>query len=207
MKEALYEKIKTSVTKEAKAAEYRWHAILDADDVEQGLWLFIVESPAIQAYLSEAEPGQVKKALKTKADAVCSKERLDYDRFSGNWHYTNFETRELLNKWGEELLPDEESLAPEQQDFTEALKILRDSNPNHYEVLEDKFVAGSQARSGAEKMAVSRAIDKLTEIMNMSRSEQVAKRHEGLGTKNFDSSTIDPDDLDHDMQSTWSTMR
>lgn len=207
MKDGLYDKIHGSVTKEAKAAAYRWHAILDANDVEQELWLFILESPAIQAYLSEAEPGQVKKALKTKADAVCSKERLDYDRFSGNWHYTNFETQELLGKWGEELLPGEESLAPEQQDFMGALKVLRDSHPNHYEVLEDRFIAGTSTHDEKFRRAVNRAIDKLTGVMNMSHSQQVAERHEGPGTKNFDSTILDPDDLDGGMAPTWFTMK
>lgn len=179
MIEDLHKKIEHLVKKVARSAENRWNHLLDADDIEQELWLFIMESPSVQNYLDTRSDGEIVNALNIQADNICSKERLDYDHFSGNFIYSPKDVRRLL----ENITQEERVLDDERIDFDIALGALKDETPHYYDSIYSQFYMGYEAGSAADRKRVERAVDKLADLMNRKRSQRSAERTEGPGTR------------------------
>lgn len=174
--EELHHKIKDKVRNAAASASKRWNGLLDADDIEQELWLFIAETPSAQVYLSDSGNNQVRRALRQRADVICSKERIDYDKFSGNWHYSPAEVRTLLKDvFAEQDIPSEEFI-----DLQTGMEQLRDKHPEYHETVIRVFF---QEDRDVPAMKKSRAVDKLTALMNRTRTTRAVERTEGPGTK------------------------
>lgn len=157
---------------EAKLAHTRWSRIMDAEDIEQEIWLFILENPTVQKYLESANKKQIKAALRRRADIICSKERIDYERFSGNFIYRPAEVSALLRciKEREELPPDERI------DLELGLKDLKRENPRYYDVLIGRYIKGEMV---AYKSLASRALETLTTYMNRTRSQRAMDQVHG----------------------------
>ena len=172
----LYELINKQVAREARRAQARWNNLLPADDIEQEIWLFLMENPSAQRYLLEGNQAEIAKALMTRADIICSRERLSYDHFTGNFHYSTEEVRDLL----EDLTQDRVDLDASMVDLDLAMADLEEENPNYYFVLHEAYAAGIEPEDTKSK---TRAVDKLTTIMNRKRSQRELDRHEGPGTK------------------------
>lgn len=163
----------------ARQASFRWNGVMEPDDIEQELWLFVMASPSVQRYLDTHSEGENSKALKRKADYVCSQERLAYEFFSGNFHYS---TREVA--WMFDTLACGDELEVEEQiDLGVAVEVLMEEYPQHYEAVKKYFVAGDRAETAAERKRKSRALEKLTTTMNMKRGQRENNRTEGPGTK------------------------
>lgn len=174
--EELHHKIKDKVRKAATSASQRWNGLLDADDIEQELWLFIAETPSAQAYLNDSGNNQVRRALRQRADVICSKERIDYDKFSGNWHYSPAEVRSLLK----DVIDAQDIPSEEFIDLQKGMEELRDKHPEYHETVVRVFFRDDRDVTAMKK---SRAVDKLTALMNRSRTTRSAERTEGPGTK------------------------
>lgn len=186
-----YEDLETAVKREARLAESRWNNLISADDIEQEIWLFILETPSSQRFLSTAEPAQVASALRTRADVICSRERIDYDHFTGNFHYTPKEVRELLDTLGEEY---DVHTADEKVDLQLGLEELGQYHEKHYDVIHQVYLLGIEPEDHNLK---PRAVDKLTELMNRKRGQRERDRTEGLGTKPKISSISEDDSTDY----------
>lgn len=186
MDTAFIEQHSAAVQREARSAESRWNKIITADDIEQEIWLFIMETRSTERFLQDAEPAQVAAALRTRADIICSKERLDLDHFTGNFHYTTTEVRDLLEK----VYIEEPTIttADEHADITTALDDLEDEHPGHFIVLYKKYSFGIEP---SDTKKTTRAVDALTTIMNRKRSQRDLDRTEGLGTKPKIPDTVD----------------
>lgn len=179
MIEELYKKIEHLVKKVARSAENRWNHLLDADDIEQDLWLFIMERPSVQEYLDTRSDGEIVNALNIQADNICSKERLDYDHFSGNFVYSPKDVRDLLGRMTQE----ERVLDDERIDFDIALDDLREEYPHYYEEVMSFYYMGCSPVDKAAERRKDRAVDKLADLMNRKRSQRSAERTEGPGTR------------------------
>lgn len=187
----LYEKLTEAVVREARLAERRWNKIIDHDDIEQEIWLFLMENKSSQRFLATAEPAQVASALKIRADTICAKERLDLDHFSGNFHYTPGEVRDLLEEVGAEYDVHE---ADEKIDLQLGLDDLLQFHPEYFDFIERAYFKGEHFhRESPGRKTKDRAVDKLTEIMNRKRGQRERDRTEGPGTKPT-ISTISEDD-------------
>lgn len=181
MDTALYEQLEHAVHREARNAEARWNKLMEAADIEQEIWLWMLERPGVQAQLKNASGAELAAVLKKSADQICSKERLDYDHFSGNFHYTPSEVRTLLEAIGQEYDVHD---ADERVDLQLGLDELLQYHPNQFEVLQKIYWLGEDFSStGSLRMAKSRAVDKLCELMNRKRNQRERDRTEGLGTK------------------------
>lgn len=175
----LYDKVHPLVKKVARSTENRWNKMLDADDIEQELWLFIMESPSVQEYLRTRSDGEVVNALNIQADNICSKERLDYEHFTGNFLYNPADVRDLLGRMTQE----ERVLDDERIDFEIALEDLRKEYPHYYDSIYSHYYMGYEHEDDAAKMRSTRAVAKLADLMNRKRSQRSAERTEGPGTR------------------------
>lgn len=179
MIEGLYERIHKTVTKEAQKAERRWNNFVDADDIEQELWMFIMTRPSIQEYLIGADIPLAASAIGRKADSIASEERLAHDRFTGNWTYNPSEVRRLI--W--DVLKSPEDVPTEDRlDLEEALKYMEEAYPVRHSILHRRFWNGESTDNETFRRKVDKAIEVLTDVMNSKKSTLTHERHEGLGT-------------------------
>lgn len=203
---ALYEKINGEVSRAARLAASKWNGMFDAEDVEQDLWLWIMESPAIQEYLRAGNPAQVSSALSQKANSICSQEQLAFEHFSGQYVYTPAKVRDLLETYygtdvynvsAEVMALAEAEMsqtmienilggtmsADEKIDLELALSDLVEEHEHYFEALHAQYALDLPVDKRAEQDRRERAIDKLTAIMNRKRSQRENDRTEGPGTK------------------------
>lgn len=191
----LYEDLETAVKREARLAESRWNNLISADDIEQEIWLWLLERPGVQKQLENANAAELSAVFKKSADQICSKERLDYDHFTGNYHYIAKEVRDLLNTLGEEY---DVHSADEKVDFQLGMEDLEQYHNDYYDVIIRAYIQGEDFNiSSTTKMLKSRAVDKLTELMNRKRGQRERDRTEGLGTKPKISSISEDDSTDY----------
>lgn len=172
--------LKDAVKKAAQQAEKRWNKMLDADDIEQELWAFILESKAVQSTLSALDDKDKVARLKQKADSICSKEKLDYERFTGNFLYTPADVRRILSR----LAGDERVLDDEAIDFGIGFEALEEEHFHYYEAVRDFYFFGREVKNKSDENLKRRSVDKLAELMNRKRSKREGDRTQGLGTKN-----------------------
>lgn len=175
----LYDKVHPLVKKVARSTENRWNKMLDADDIEQDLWLFIMERPSVQEYLRTRSDGEIVNALNIQADNICSKERLDYEHFTGNFLYNPADVRDLLGRMTQE----ERVLDDERIDFEIALEDLRKEYPHYYDSIYSQYYMGYEHEDNNARRQSQRAVDKLADLMNRKRSQRSAERTEGPGTR------------------------
>lgn len=177
MEKSFVRQHEAAVKREARSAESRWNKIIEADDIEQEIWLWLMERPGAQEYLSKGEPAQIASALQIRADTICSKNRLDYDHFTGNFHYTTNEVRKLLEK----MFIEEHTIRTidEDIDISMAMEDLEEESPQHFSVLYMKYAFGVEPDHTQKTV---RAVDALTTLMNRKRSQRDLERIEGLGT-------------------------
>ena len=181
MEAELYEKLVDAVQREARLAERRWNRIIESDDIEQEIWLWMVERPGVQRQLQNANDAEIAAVLKRSADQICSKERLDLDHFSGNYHYTPGEVKGLLEEVGAEYDVHE---ADDKVDLQLGLDDLLRFHPEYFDLIERAYYKGEHFhREAAERRTKDRAVDKLTEIMNRKRGQRERDRTEGLGPR------------------------
>ena len=172
--------LKDAVRKAAQQAETRWNKLLDAEDIEQELWVFILESQSVQKALVGLSDKDKVARLKKKADSICSREKLDYERFTGNFLYTPAGVRRILSR----LAGDERVLDDEAIDFGIGFEALENEYPQYYEAIKDFYFFGRSVENKSDKNLKYRAVDRLAELMNRKRSQREVERTEGLGTKN-----------------------
>ena len=141
--------------------------------------MFIVERPATQNYLRGKSSKEQLKALRKTADSICSKEKLDYERFTGNFLYTPADVRRILSR----LAGDERILDDEAIDFGIGFEALEDEHFHYYEAVRDFYFLGRSVENKSDENLKRRCVDKLAELMNRKRSQREADRTEGLGTK------------------------
>lgn len=179
MIEGLYEKVEGTVKKVAQETHIRWARIMPADDIEQELWLYILEHPSTQEWMLTAKSSTMKSILAKQGDYICSKERLDYDHFTGNYNYNSQEVGALL-----EGLVGGKSIKPDMAvDLQLGMEDLQKEHPQFFETLHDIYWERLDYSDTPKRKRKSRALSKLAELMNRKRSQREAERTEGPGTK------------------------
>src|SRR5690606_20574302 len=113
--------------------------------------------------------------LKRIAEQIASIERIDYDYFSGNYCYSSNEVRKALENGILTQRPTK--VNPISVDIHEALPRLSEKNR---EILAAKFINRDY---DGYRVYVTRAIDKLTELMNRASHREKHDYHDGPGSR------------------------
>lgn len=192
------------VGKAAKTVSYQWPGIVEADDLEQDIYLKLLESPgSIAKLVNEFDDKQRLNAVIQIGHQIASKERADYDVFSGNFRYCVDEVRRLLEKralhhddpslgsnWSisEDFIKGGEfedavltKLASE-TDLRRAMKGLRKANPSYADIITRRYLS-DESFDGTDRRHLNRAITALTTQMNRSYKQSYAERSGGPGTR------------------------
>lgn len=180
--------LKPAVEKVARQAERRWNEFMPADDIEQELWLFIMTSQSVIDYLLQNNEALRVRALKRKADSICSNERMDYDHFTGNYSYVPKDVRRIL----ENLTQERRNLDEEQFDLDEGLKVLKRKYPKYHEAVINQFWYGYPVGNNeSEKKLRQRAVDKLADLMNRKHLQRVSEYTEGHSARSTEKENIE----------------
>lgn len=147
-----------------RTAQY-WPETVAADDVEQDLWVRLLEGSAdALTELANSPRAGVTSALHKMGMQVAAHERDDYELFSGNYHYSGDEVRALLSE-GVLTITESDTVA-EKTDLLEALPNIPDAQRA---VLTRRYVEGVRfERGSADEKTLQRAVRTLTSEMNRS---------------------------------------
>lgn len=160
-----YELLKKSVKTAANVTADEWNGIVESDDVEQELWLKLLESPGSTAKLTEMNATARKKSLLRMGKQIATEERSSYELFSDQVHYSTDDVREMLEAGalvGEGFNSDDERM-----DFEFAIEMVRENNSQYIEYLWDYFEAGSSTlHDETNRKRVSRSVRYLSDCMN-----------------------------------------
>lgn len=170
------QEVEDVVCRVAKSVASAWRGMLDYDDLHQELWMFILERPSVQGRKLD----KLEQLLRWQANALCKREQVDYDHFSGNFQYTPRDVREMAVSL-EECSGTEE----EQADYDLGIEILWKYKPEKFEDLIDWFERGDEwdKSSSTVRSRIQYMFDALTDAMNEVRKARLRERTEGPGTK------------------------
>lgn len=176
-KDRRLDKIAESV---ANTVAAKWPCYIEAEDLKQELWLFVLGSDSVRNYLQGNDNKACRKALLMKANSIASKQMDAYEKFSGQYVYSTQE----VNKALVEATTTVDGLDFDiKADLEYGMKQLLEEHPQYFQEVWEKHFTSVTKDSESEKRQQRRAIAKLTEIMNRKRNYRERERHEGLGTK------------------------
>lgn len=152
----------SKVRRAARSVEYNWPGTVCADDVEQELYVRLLElsDEALQEVTEQSYDGAVA-AFRRMGNQIASQYAADYEEFTGNYRYSGDEVKELLAR-GHLVISDGMSVT-ERADLTTGMQEI----PEQYaDVLWQRFVEDENP----DRRKVSRAVLALTREMNRSFS-------------------------------------
>lgn len=162
------EELVKPVKKAAKIVASQWPGVIDADDVEQEIWLYLVESPAsAQKALEATEPKAQARFLTRIGHQRASRARTSYDYFRGAYKYSVKDVKSLLVT-GALSSDNQDGVKVEYTDLHIGFRALKERNEGQAESLARRYLLGGSMETGAEKMMLSRAVVALTDEMNRS---------------------------------------
>jgi hypothetical protein len=161
------EELADLIGKAAKTVAYQWPTVVDEDDIQQDITLHLMERPgSLDKLLDEFSPKDRLNAIIAIGHQIASKERLDYEVFSGNFRYSVNEVKRMLEKGG---LRGNSTKSSAFQDLHQSLDGI---SQEYRECLWSKYVQNITPTSGYDKTQVSRALEALTTEMNRSFKNQ-----------------------------------
>ena len=166
----------------SKAVAREWADVTDFDDLHQDVWVRICSSS--DKYLDELlnmESSRRMAILRTLAQRSAQQSRNDFEVFNGNFRYASHEVRFLLEHEVIVKQPPDIVTATIRSDLDKGLTKLAERNSQYYAILVNKYIHGIQPANGAERMNLTRAVDKLTSYMNGSHRQSHVEWQEKSG--------------------------
>ncbi len=169
------------IKRAAKSVAFQWPGVIEADDVEQGIHLRLMESPGSVSKIYEMEDRAQYRAIVGIGHQLASQERADYDYYKGSYRYSVVEVRKLLNDGA--LLEPPEGFNEAMVDLELALAELRDEKPQYWDALLSRYQDGYVPEVGAEKKKLSDSLTSLVDEMNAINRRRFAERDGGPGSR------------------------
>lgn len=197
--------LEKEVHKAAKSVAHQWPGIVEAADLEQDIFLRLLESPgSVDKLLNEFDDRNRLNAIIQIGHQIAAQERTDYEVFSGNFRYSVNEVKRLLedralhnenpelgSNWsvaedfvskGGEFEDTVLNKSSSETDLRRGMKRLWERNSKYAEVITRKYLNGDTLTSGADITRISRALTALTTEMNRSFKQQ-QRQHQGPGSR------------------------
>jgi hypothetical protein len=170
--------MKHDVRKAARIVAYQWPTIVEAEDVEQEIYVRLLSSPAsVDKLLDDFDAKNRVSALISMGHQIAAKERTDYEVFSGNFRYSVNEVKKLLTNRKNGI-----GKSTTGADLEAGMERLRQKNNTYHELIQRRYVLGERIE-GSESSALSRALTALATHMNHYHKKQHAERSDGPGTR------------------------
>lgn len=166
------------IARAARSVAHQWPGVVDKDDVEQSIWIRLLESPGSVEEISQMDSRAQYRAIVGMGHQIASRERTDYDFYKGSYRYSVKEVRDLLNQGI--LIDPLPSFRAELIDIEEGLSKL---NPRYQGAVVGRYRDGEDPASEADQKATERGVDSLVDEMNKAHRTRFSERDDGPGTR------------------------
>lgn len=185
MNEQDYLRLKPIVQYESVAIAEDTSIVIDAEDIEQEMWLHLNEK---WSYYSGKEDGFVRVGIRKVGKTYCMEERYRYTHYSAQYVYTNEEVRQLFKSgffeeaaWQDVPKKGDYKLTVDEGGVTVALWDIRAaydslSKPER-EAIFRKYALDDQLDT-TERKRLSRAVDAVTRYLNSKVVAAQESRHD-----------------------------
>ncbi|WP_280350416.1 hypothetical protein [Nocardia abscessus] len=180
MNEAL-EALRPVIRRAARSVAYQWPEVADADDIEQGIYLRLLESPGSVEKINEMEDAARYRAVVGIGHQLASEERDDYSHFSGNFAYSVDDVKSLLQR-GVLSYP-VSGFDSAVVDLRIAMDRLDDVAVDYAASIRSRYLWWEIPTRSTEKTTLSRALTALADEMNRSNRKRFAEHHDGPGSR------------------------
>lgn len=199
------DQIARDIAKAAKSVAYQWPGVIEAGDVEQSIWLELLQSPNTFQVLRTMDSGPRYRTISKLGHRIASAERTDYEHFSGDFRYSVNEVKNVLDSgvlsnvettlrssWTAEEYTTRSSGFEDatltkisvETDLRRAMDDLDTGTPQYADVIRRRYLYGENVTAtGAMHTRLSRALTRLTDLMNRSYKRRHAARPDGPGTR------------------------
>jgi hypothetical protein len=172
------------VCKAAKSVAFEWPGVLEADDLEQEIYLYLIERPNdIEKLLNDFDDKQRLNAIKRIGHRIAAGERADYEVFSGNFKYSVDDVKRKL-KWASNngATASIRNLSMD-NDLVNGMERLAEAHKPHVAAIRSRYFEGVIPTEGKDKTLLSEALTALTTQMNRSHKQQFVDNPDGPGTR------------------------
>ncbi|AVJ50800.1 hypothetical protein SEA_GEMMA_56 [Mycobacterium phage Gemma] len=202
MTENKIERLSKSTKRAAKIVASQWPGVIEADDLEQTLYLKLLESPGTVDKVLDLEPKAKDRFLVRMGHQIASQERTDYAYYKGSYRYSLAEVKKLLKAGalkGLELDPEVQTYDSEGSkphggeskppvdsavlDLRTALDALRERNETYADAVVKRYLFDEFAETKSEENALRNGTEALTDEMNRVHRVNHVTRDDGPGTR------------------------
>lgn len=171
----------------SKVVANQWPGVIEADDVEQELYLLLLERPGSVEKLATMTSEERRNSLVHVGHQIGSRYKNDYELFSGNCYYGTEHVRAILESGlltvARRDLGDMKETLTDFLDLHEAYDALKLSNGRYAALVWETYVDGRTEFTESERRTVRRAVKSLTELMNQAHRRRSGKFHQGPGAR------------------------
>ena len=182
------EELNKDIIKAAKSVALDWSGVIEADDIQQELWVRVLESERAHDAIVKADPALRMDHLKRMGVQIASRYANDYEVFTGNIFYSAAHIRRvlesgLLTVTRRDLAEMDETLT-EFLDLHESFDALKRINQEQAQAIWADFVESSYDKStSAKREKLRRAVNHLTDLMNQAYKRRMAGYEDGPGSR------------------------
>lgn len=170
------------IRRAAKSVAFQWPGVIEADDVEQSIYLRLLESPGSVSKILEMDERPQYRAIVGMGHQIASQERADYDYYKGSYRYSVVEVRKLLNDGA--LIEPAEGFREAMVDLFLALGVLYEDKPQYSDALYRRYQYGESTTDDKPyKDALNHGLTALVDEMNAINKRRFAERDDGPGTR------------------------
>lgn len=172
----------------SKVVANQWPGVIEADDVEQELYLLLLERPGSVEKLATMTSEERRNSLVHVGHQIGSRYKNDYELFSGNCYYGTEHVRAILESGlltvARRDLGDMKETLTDFLDLHEAFDYMKRVSEEYAQIVWSYYVEGSyDTGTGARYERLRRAIRSLTELMNQAHRRRSGKFHQGPGAR------------------------
>lgn len=160
-----YDLLKKSVKAAALVTELEWPKVVEAADVEQEIWLKLLESPNSATKLGEMGESSRKKSLLRMGKQIAAEASATFELFSCQIFYSTDDVRDMLEAGA--LVGEGFNSEDERIDFESAIGMVRDANSQYLDYMWGYYELGDfPLDSATNRKRLSRAVRFLADQMN-----------------------------------------
>lgn len=191
-------KLAPSIKAAARTVSFQWPGVMNADEIEQQLYVKLLESPGTVLKVLAFESKVVDRFITRMGHQIASQERTDYSHYKGAYNYSAHEVKKLLKSGGlkeqsiqaqtfeEKVSAGKEpttQIPVQVTDLRAALVRVSEKNEPYASAIINRFRLDEYPANKSEENALSRGIEALVNEMNRVRRVGHDERRDGPGTR------------------------
>ncbi|GAA1585722.1 hypothetical protein GCM10009764_06080 [Nocardia ninae] len=165
-------KVQKLIARAGSAVVREWPGVIDAEDLGQELWLWILRSRSVQDKLTASDDYLSYRLLVQHGHKIAAAEAEKNVRFATNVQYSTEDVRKALEgelRWAELL-----------DDLTSAMEVIREKHPQYADAIRKRF---GEKQKGVDYNAVKRGVIAITDEMNRQARVKRAEYGDGPGAR------------------------